>query len=98
MRISDWSSDVCSSDLTLLFGTISLSINGSLYKQLPYDPLRDLVPVSQLSSAPFLLVVNPATPIHSVADLIQTAKQAQQGYAPDYASAGKSEERREGKA
>src|SRR3546814_14813431 len=39
---------------TMLFGTISLSINGSLYKSLPYDPVRDLTPVSQFSSAPFL--------------------------------------------
>ncbi|MBO1111460.1 Bug family tripartite tricarboxylate transporter substrate binding protein [Bordetella petrii] len=73
---------------TLLFGTISLSINGSLYKSLPYDPVRDLTPVSQLSSAPFLLVVNPKSPIHSVADLIDTAKHAQKGHEPDYATAG----------
>ncbi|HYG42782.1 MAG TPA: tripartite tricarboxylate transporter substrate binding protein [Bordetella sp.] len=73
---------------TILFGTISLSINGSLYKSLPYDPVRDLTPVSQLSSAPFLLVVNPKSPIHSVADLIDTAKRAEQGRVPDYATAG----------
>lgn len=73
---------------TLLFGTISLSINGSLYKTLSYDPLGDLMPVSQLSSAPFLLAVHPASPIHSVSELIAAAKQAEQGYAPDYASAG----------
>ncbi|MBV7485467.1 tripartite tricarboxylate transporter substrate binding protein [Bordetella sp. BOR01] len=73
---------------TMLFGTISLSINGSLYKSLPYDPVRDLTPVSQLSSAPFLLVVNPKSPIHSVADLIDTAKHAEKGRAPDYATAG----------
>lgn len=71
---------------TVLFGTISMAINGSLYKSLPYDPSKDFRAISQLSSAPFLLVVNPQSPIKSVADLIDQAKKP--GNLVDYASAG----------
>jgi tripartite-type tricarboxylate transporter receptor subunit TctC len=71
---------------TVLLGTISLSINPSLYKSLPYDPLKDLVPVTQISSAPFLLVVNPATPYKSLNDLLAAARAAPQPL--HYASAG----------
>lgn len=71
---------------TVLLGTISLSINPSLYKSLPYDPLKDLVAVTQISSAPFLLVVNPATPYRSLNDLLAAAKAAPQPL--HYASAG----------
>jgi tripartite-type tricarboxylate transporter receptor subunit TctC len=60
---------------TLLFGTISLAVNRSLYTHLNYDPLKDLVPISQVAATPFLLVVNPKTPYHSVKDLIAAAKQ-----------------------
>jgi len=61
---------------TVLLGTISLSINPSLYPKLPYDPLKDFAPVTQISSSPFLLVVNPGTPYKSLADLIAAAKAA----------------------
>lgn len=73
---------------TVLFGTISLAINGSLYKKLNYDPSRDLAPVSQLSSAPFLLVVNPSSPFKSVADLIKAGKNNDKSNPVYYASAG----------
>lgn len=72
---------------TLLFGTISLAVNPSLYQKLSYNPVKDLAPISQVASTPFLLVVNPATPYHSVADLIAAAKKP--GEKPIYfASAG----------
>ncbi len=71
---------------TVLLGTISLSINPSLYKSLPYDPLKDFVAVTQISSAPFLLVVNPQTPYRTLNDLIAAAKSAPQPI--HYATAG----------
>lgn len=71
---------------TVLLGTISLSINPSLYPKLAYDPLQDLVPVTQISSAPFLLVVNAKSPIRSLADLLAAAKAATSPL--NYASAG----------
>lgn len=66
---------------TVLFGTISLSINPSLYPKLGYDPVRELTPVIGISSAPFLLVVNPASPIKSVRDLIAASKTTDLTYA-----------------
>lgn len=60
---------------TVLIVSSSYSINPSLYSRLPFDPERDLVPVSLLAEAPFLLVVHPSMPVRSVKDLIALAKQ-----------------------
>lgn len=73
---------------TILFGTISLAINPGLYPKLTYDPLRDLLPVSMISSAPFLLVVNPHSPFHSVRDLVNAAKTRKGSSDLNYATAG----------
>lgn len=74
---------------TVLFGTISLAINRSLYKNPGYDSLNDLIPVSELASAPFLLVVNPSSPIRTVTELIAAAKKAAAAHHPiQFASAG----------
>jgi tripartite-type tricarboxylate transporter receptor subunit TctC len=74
---------------TLIFGTISSSINGSLYKKLNYDPVKDFVAISQVTSTPFLLVANPNSPFKSVGDVIAAAKKAQNpDQLPDYATAG----------
>jgi tripartite-type tricarboxylate transporter receptor subunit TctC len=54
----------------------ALSLNPTIYKQIPYNPQRDLVPVSLYLKSPFILIVNPALPIHSVADLIKYAKES----------------------
>jgi tripartite-type tricarboxylate transporter receptor subunit TctC len=60
---------------TIMLGTsTTMAINVTLYKSLPYDPTRDLVPVATLAGVPFLLVVNPALPIKSIADLKAYAK------------------------
>jgi len=61
---------------TIMLGTSSAyAINVTLHKALPYDPARDFAPIALVSNAPFLLLVNPAQPIHSVADLIALAKE-----------------------
>jgi len=60
---------------TLMHGNLSqFAINPSLFNKLSYDTLRDFVPLSLVGSAPQLLVVNPAVPAKSVAELIQLAK------------------------
>ncbi len=60
---------------TIMLGTsTTMAINVTLYKSLPYDPARDLVPVATLAGVPFILVVNPALPVHSVAGLVAYAK------------------------
>jgi tripartite-type tricarboxylate transporter receptor subunit TctC len=64
-----------SAGLTLLVGGASVNtINPSVYKSLPYDPERDLLPVARIGVLPFLLLVNASLPIRSVAELIQYAK------------------------
>jgi tripartite-type tricarboxylate transporter receptor subunit TctC len=52
-----------------------LAINVTFRKHLPYDPRKDLTPISLLARVPFVLLVNPDLPIHSVADLVKLAKE-----------------------
>jgi tripartite-type tricarboxylate transporter receptor subunit TctC len=59
---------------TFLLGTISLSVNPSLYPKMSYDPLKDLAPIAMISSTPFLLVVNPQSPYTSVKSLLDAAR------------------------
>jgi tripartite-type tricarboxylate transporter receptor subunit TctC len=59
---------------TLLMMSLTLTVNPSLYRKLPYDTTKDLVPVSLIASAPLMLVVNPSLPVKSVKDLIAHAK------------------------
>jgi tripartite-type tricarboxylate transporter receptor subunit TctC len=59
---------------TLLLGTISLSVNPSLYSKMTYDPVKDFTGVSMISSTPFVLVVNPQAPYRSVKDLVDAAR------------------------
>jgi len=59
---------------TVLFCSSSLAIARSAYRKLPYDPLRDLEPVTQISSRGNVLVVHPSLPVSSVKELIAHAK------------------------
>ena len=52
----------------------SLTMNPYVYKTLPYDTLRDFVPITQIASNTFGLVINPALPVKSVKDLVALAK------------------------
>src|SRR5262249_11626605 len=52
-----------------------LATNVTLRKSLPYDPRRDLTPIALLARVPFVLVVTPALPVRSVADLVKLAKE-----------------------
>jgi tripartite-type tricarboxylate transporter receptor subunit TctC len=58
----------------ILFTTASLAVNVSLYKKIPIDPLKDLVPVSWISSVPLVFVVHPSVPAKSVKELVALAK------------------------
>lgn len=60
---------------TLLVGGASVNVvNPGLYKSLPYDPVRDLVPVARIGVLPFMLVTHPGVPAASVSELIAYAK------------------------
>jgi tripartite-type tricarboxylate transporter receptor subunit TctC len=52
----------------------AMAANVTLYKKLPYDPAADFVPLALLVRTPFVLAVNPALRITSVADLVARAK------------------------
>lgn len=71
---------------TLLMITTTFAINPSLYGKLPYDPNRDFAPVTQITSVPNILVINPAVAAQNVRELIALAK-AKPGQL-NYASAG----------
>ena len=60
---------------TILMGTIAaLAINPSLYKKLPFDPLKDLQPISRAVDSTNVLVVHPSVPAKNVQELIALAK------------------------
>src|SRR5437660_1203037 len=60
---------------TLVMGTVGThGINVSLYKNMPYDAVKDFTPITQVASVPNLLTVNPQVPVKSVKELIDYAK------------------------
>jgi tripartite-type tricarboxylate transporter receptor subunit TctC len=71
---------------TLLLATsTTLAINKTLYKKLPYDPVKDFAAISLVASVPFALIVNPTIPAKTLTEFIAYAK-ANPGLA--YGSAG----------
>src|SRR5437867_8634695 len=58
----------------LVNATGGMSVNPVLYTKLPYDPLRDFVPISMVGVFPLVLVVHPSVPVSSVHELIAYAK------------------------
>lgn len=71
---------------TLLMISNTHFVSAALYKKLPYDSLTDFAPVTQVTSAPNVIVVHPSLPVKSVKELIALAK-AKPGKI-DYASSG----------
>jgi tripartite-type tricarboxylate transporter receptor subunit TctC len=58
----------------LMSGSPTHSVGPHLFKNLPYDPMRDVPPVAMIGVAPNLLVVSSALPVQSVANLVQLAR------------------------
>jgi tripartite-type tricarboxylate transporter receptor subunit TctC len=60
---------------TLLMATsTTLAINKTLYRKLPYDPVKDFTPIALLAGVPFALIVNPMLPAKTLAEFIAYAK------------------------
>ncbi len=73
---------------TLLLATVSShGINPALYAKMPYDALRDFVPIINLASSPNVLIVGPDVPVSSVKELIAYVKGKPAGTV-NFASAG----------
>src|SRR5687767_54065 len=60
---------------TVLMGAVAThAINPTLYKSIPYDPIRDFAPITQIASTPNVLVVHPSVPAGNVREFIAYAK------------------------
>jgi tripartite-type tricarboxylate transporter receptor subunit TctC len=59
---------------TLMMTSTAIAVNPALFKNLPYDPLKDFAPISELVNAPNVLVVRPDSGIKTIADLVAQAK------------------------
>jgi tripartite-type tricarboxylate transporter receptor subunit TctC len=60
---------------TIVLGqTSNLAINATLYSKLPYDPVKDLVPIGLVASAPLVIVVPSQSPFKTLADVVAAAK------------------------
>src|SRR6266478_3375144 len=71
---------------TLLMATsTTLAINKTLYKKLPYDPVKDFAPIGLVAGVPFALIINPTIPAKTLSQFIAYAK-SKPGLA--YGSAG----------
>jgi tripartite-type tricarboxylate transporter receptor subunit TctC len=70
---------------TLLVTTLAFSVIPALQK-LPYDAVKDFVPITELASLPLMLVVHPSVPATNLKEFIAYAKASQTGL--DYASSG----------
>src|SRR3981081_1651663 len=51
-----------------------LAINKTLYRKLPYDPVKDFTPIALVAGVPFALIINPQLPAKSLAEFIVYAK------------------------
>src|SRR6202158_4892353 len=60
---------------TLLMATsTTLAINKTLYKKLPYDPVKDFAPIALVAGVPFALIINPSNPAKTLSEFIAYAK------------------------
>lgn len=72
---------------TIVIATVGTwAVNPSLYKNMPFDPVRDFAPIIQVSTSPGVLVVHPSVPVRSVKELIALAKAKPGKF--DYGSSG----------
>jgi tripartite-type tricarboxylate transporter receptor subunit TctC len=84
---ADYVSKAAPDGYTLLMGTVGThAINPALYKKLPYDPLKDFVPLGIAATAPVAIVVGATTPYGNLGALIAAARK--QPGEITYASAG----------
>jgi tripartite-type tricarboxylate transporter receptor subunit TctC len=71
---------------TLLFATPLLAINATLYRKLPFDPAKDLIPVAVIAYGPYVLYATGSLPVKTAGELVALAKQ--KPGAINYASLG----------
>jgi tripartite-type tricarboxylate transporter receptor subunit TctC len=73
---------------TLLINPSNHVINASLYAKLPFDPLTDFTPLTEVASYMLVLVVHPSLPVHSLAEFVSYARAQPKGLTLANASNG----------
>ena len=58
----------------LVASSAAMAVNPTIYKQLPYDPQKDFLPVAVYLKSPFVLVAHPSLPVRSVSELAAYVK------------------------
>jgi tripartite-type tricarboxylate transporter receptor subunit TctC len=72
---ADWVAKSAADGQTLMVGTAGThAINPSLYVKLPYDAVRDFTPLALIAQGPVAIIVHPAQPVKTLADLVALAK------------------------
>lgn len=59
---------------TLLLTPSTLALNSAVYKKVPYDPIRDFSPITQIVGSTSIIVVHPSLPVKSIRELISFAR------------------------
>lgn len=73
---------------TLVLGSIAVAVNPWLFKSMPYDPMKDLTPLTLALETPNVVLVAPSSPIKNIKDLIAFAKEKAKSGGATYGSAG----------
>lgn len=71
---------------TLLMASSTMYVGTSLYKNVPYDPVKDFVPVSGVGSTSMMFMVKDTSPLKSIAELVQAAKAQREPITAAYGS------------
>jgi len=71
---------------TLLYNTSSIALSPNLYRSLPFDPVRDFVPISSTAVIPLVLLVHPSVPVSDVRSFVEYARSRENQLS--YGSAG----------
>jgi len=59
---------------TILYSATASTQNPALYRNLPFDPVKDLQPVAEIAQAPYVILVNPKLPFRNALDLVEYAR------------------------
>ncbi len=59
---------------TLLYSATASTQNPALYRNLPFDPIKDLLPTAEIGQAPYVIMVNPKLPLKTAMDLVEYAR------------------------
>lgn len=73
---------------TLVLGSIAVAVNPWLFKSMPYDPMKDLTPLTLALETPNVVLVATSSPIKNIKDLIAFAKEKAKSGGATYGSAG----------